>query len=216
MHIRFFAHVSASTHFSQTCCLIRYVQVPRMHLSGSSGPLQDTVRSEGRNDLLSICRSPRPISAAQPAIRRTQADRRGVRPDQGAGGSRPGQVRGCRLILVGRCSLVRIKTAGGRPAHPRSISARCGSRQSFTRLRSASTFRPLEKVRLCSTCETATRIPRGRSCSGGLITCFAAHGDLKKVRHVYLICYDPEDPSKKCLCRTDEVLEQVVKVFRSM
>jgi hypothetical protein len=50
----------------------------------------------------------------------------------------------------------------------------------------------------------------------GLITCFAAHGDLKKVRHVYLICYDPEDPSKKCLCRTDEVLEQVVKVFRSM
>jgi hypothetical protein len=30
---------------------------------------------------------------------------------------------------------------------------------------------------------------------------FAAHGDLKKVRHVYLICYDAEEPSKKCLCR---------------
>jgi hypothetical protein len=64
--------------------------------------------------------------------------------------------------IKAQVGLAQVKVRGCR-----LISARCGSRQSFTRLRSASTFRPLEEVRLCSSFETATDIPRGRSCSGG-------------------------------------------------
>jgi hypothetical protein len=40
--------------------------------------------------------------------------------------------------------------------------------------------------------------------------------DVKKGRHVYLICRDPADPKKKLFVRENEVLDQVKLVFRSI
>jgi site-specific DNA recombinase len=47
--------------------------------------------------------------------------------------------------------------------------------------------------------------------SGRVVTC-----DLKKGKHVYLICRDPADPTKKLFVPEDEVLDQIKSVFRSI
>jgi hypothetical protein len=40
--------------------------------------------------------------------------------------------------------------------------------------------------------------------------------DLKKGRHVYLICRDPANPTKKFFVPESEVLDQVKAIFRSI
>ena len=47
--------------------------------------------------------------------------------------------------------------------------------------------------------------------SGRTVTC-----DLKKGRHVYPICRDPANPTKKFFVPESEVLDQVKAIFRSI
>jgi site-specific DNA recombinase len=81
-------------------------------------------------------------------------------------------------------------------------------------------FDRCEAVRLGSSRPTATRYSEKPFLFRGLIKCATSERtvtcDLKKGRHVYLICRDPEDPSKKLFVPESEVLEQVLAVFRSI
>jgi DNA invertase Pin-like site-specific DNA recombinase len=81
-------------------------------------------------------------------------------------------------------------------------------------------FERCEEVRLASSRATATRYSEKPFIFRGLIKCAASERtvtcDLKKGRHVYLICRDPADPSKKMFVPEDEVLKQVLAVFRSI
>jgi len=47
--------------------------------------------------------------------------------------------------------------------------------------------------------------------SGRTVTC-----DVKKGRHVYLICRDPDDPAKKLYVPESDILDQIMAVFRSI
>jgi site-specific DNA recombinase len=91
---------------------------------------------------------------------------------------------------------------------------------SYPRLISKSLFDQCEAVRLGSSRACATRYSEKPFVFRGLIKC-AISGrtvtcDLKKGRHVYLICRDPADPSKKLFVPEDDVLKQVVAVFASI
>ena len=71
-----------------------------------------------------------------------------------------------------------------------------------------------------STRATATRYSEKPFVFRGLLKC-AVSGrtvtcDVKKGRHVYLICRDPADPSKKVFVPENEVLKQIKGVFRSI
>ena len=81
-------------------------------------------------------------------------------------------------------------------------------------------FDRCEDVRLGSSRATATRYSEKPFVFRGLIKCATSQRtvtcDLKKGRHVYLICRDPADPDKKLFVPEDEVLDQVVAVFRSI
>ncbi len=54
----------------------------------------------------------------------------------------------------------------------------------------------------------------------GLIKCAVSERtvtcDLKKGKHVYLICRDPADPERKLFVPESDVLDQVKAVFRSI
>ena len=81
-------------------------------------------------------------------------------------------------------------------------------------------FDRCEAVRLGKSRQTATRYSDKPFVFRGLITC-AVSGrkvtcDLKKGKHVYLICRDPADPAKKMFVPESEVLEQVMDVLRSI
>jgi hypothetical protein len=81
-------------------------------------------------------------------------------------------------------------------------------------------FDRCEAVRLGKTRQSAVRYSEKPFVFRGLITC-AVSGrtvtcDVKKERHVYLICRDPADPAKKLFVPEDEVLEQIAGVFRSI
>jgi site-specific DNA recombinase len=85
---------------------------------------------------------------------------------------------------------------------------------------SKSLFDQCESVRLGSSRAGATRYSEKPFVFRGLVKC-AISGrtvtcDLKKGRHVYLICRDPTNPSKKLFVPEDEVLRQVLDVFRSI
>jgi site-specific DNA recombinase len=85
---------------------------------------------------------------------------------------------------------------------------------------SKSLFDQCEAVRQGSSRACATRYSEKPFVFRGLIKC-AISGrtvtcDLKKGRHVYLICRDPTDPSKKLFVPEDEVLKQVLAVFGSI
>src|SRR5262245_60784783 len=81
-------------------------------------------------------------------------------------------------------------------------------------------FGRCEQVRLGSSRATTTRYSEKPFVFRGLIKCAISHRtvtcDLKKGRHVYLICRDPAQPSKKLFIPEDEVLKQVLAVFRSI
>jgi hypothetical protein len=81
-------------------------------------------------------------------------------------------------------------------------------------------FDQCKAVRLGSSRTSTTRYSEKPFVFRGLIKC-AISGrtvtcDLKKRRHVYLICRDPADPSKKVFVPEDEVLRQVLAVFGSI
>ena len=91
---------------------------------------------------------------------------------------------------------------------------------SYPPLISRDLFDRCEEVRLGSRAPSATRYSEKPFVFRGLIKC-AASGrtvtcDLKKGRHVYLICRDPADPAKKLFVPKSEVLKQVKAVFRSI
>lgn len=81
-------------------------------------------------------------------------------------------------------------------------------------------FDRCEAVRLGKTRETATRYSEKPFVFRGLIKCAVSGrtvtSDVKKGRHVYLICRDPANPDKKLFVREAEVLDQVKVVFRSI
>jgi site-specific DNA recombinase len=81
-------------------------------------------------------------------------------------------------------------------------------------------FDRCEAVRTGSSRATATRYSEKPFLFRGLIRCSTSERavtcDLKKGRHVYLICRDPDDPSRKVFVRESEVLEQVMAVLRSI
>jgi site-specific DNA recombinase len=81
-------------------------------------------------------------------------------------------------------------------------------------------FDRCEAVRLGNSRETATRYSEKPFVFRGLIKCAVSGrtvtSDVKKGRHVYLICRDPADPEKKLFVREAEVLDQVKGVFRSI
>ena len=81
-------------------------------------------------------------------------------------------------------------------------------------------FDRCEEVRLGSSRATATRYSEKPFLFRGLIKCATSNRtvtcDRKKGRHVYLICRDPVAPDKKLFVPEDEVLKQVLAVFRSI
>lgn len=81
-------------------------------------------------------------------------------------------------------------------------------------------FDRCEAVRLGKSRQTATRHTEKPFVFRGLLKC-AVSGrsvtcDIKKGRHVYLICRDPADPSRKLFVPEGEILEQVKAVLRSI
>jgi DNA invertase Pin-like site-specific DNA recombinase len=81
-------------------------------------------------------------------------------------------------------------------------------------------FEQCERVRLGSSRATATRYSEKPFVFRGLIKCATSRRtvtcDLKKGRHVYLICRDPTEPDKKLFIPESAVLEQVKAVFRNI
>jgi hypothetical protein len=81
-------------------------------------------------------------------------------------------------------------------------------------------FERCEDVRLGRTRATATRYSEKPFVFRGLIKC-ATTGrtvttDLKKAKYPYLICWDPEAPSKKVFVPERDVFSQVKGVFASI
>jgi DNA invertase Pin-like site-specific DNA recombinase len=91
---------------------------------------------------------------------------------------------------------------------------------SYPPLISRSLFDQCEAVRLSSSRPCATRYSEKPFVFRGLIRCAISGrtvtSDLKKGRHVYLICRDPADPTKKLFVPENKVLEQVLAVFGSI
>ena len=91
---------------------------------------------------------------------------------------------------------------------------------SYPPLISRQLFDRCEEVRLGSSRPSATRYSEKPFVFRGLIKCATSRRtvtcDLKKGRHVYLICRDPVAPDKKLFVPEDEVLKQVLAVFRSI
>jgi site-specific DNA recombinase len=81
-------------------------------------------------------------------------------------------------------------------------------------------FDRCDAVRLGSSRATATRYSEKPFLFRGLIKCATSERtvtcDLKKRRHVYLICRDPSNPHKKLFVPEGDVLRQVLVVFRSI
>lgn len=81
-------------------------------------------------------------------------------------------------------------------------------------------FDRCEAVRLGKSRQTATRYSEKPFVFRGLVTCAVSGrtvtSDVKKGKHVYLICRDPADPSKKIYVPENEVLAQIEAVFRSI
>ena len=81
-------------------------------------------------------------------------------------------------------------------------------------------FDRCEAVRLGKTRETSTRYSEKPFVFRGLVKCAVSGrnvtSDVKKGRHVYLICRDPANPERKLFVPEAEVLDQVKVVFRSI
>jgi DNA invertase Pin-like site-specific DNA recombinase len=81
-------------------------------------------------------------------------------------------------------------------------------------------FDRCQEVRLNASRPTAVRYSEKPFVFRGLLKCAVSGrvvtSDVKKGRHVYLICRDLADPDKKLFVPEREVLEQVADVFRSI
>ena len=81
-------------------------------------------------------------------------------------------------------------------------------------------FDRCEAVRLGKARQSAVRYSEKPFVFRGLLTCAvsgrAVTSDIKKGRHIYLICRDPADPSKKLFVPESKVLTQIEAVFRSI
>jgi len=81
-------------------------------------------------------------------------------------------------------------------------------------------FDQCEAVRLCNARETTTRYSEKPFIFRGLLKCAVSGrivtSDLKKERHIYLICRHPVDPTKKLFVPEADVLDQVKAVFKSI
>ena len=81
-------------------------------------------------------------------------------------------------------------------------------------------FQRCEAVRLGNARATATRYSEKGFAFRGLIKCAVSGrtvtSDLKKGKHVYLICRDPGDPARKVFVPEGEVLDQVRAALRSI
>jgi site-specific DNA recombinase len=81
-------------------------------------------------------------------------------------------------------------------------------------------FDRCEAVRLSSARASSTRYSEKPFIFRGLVKCAASHRtvtcDLKKDRHVYLICRDPSEPGRKLFVPESAVLDQVKSVFQAI
>jgi site-specific DNA recombinase len=81
-------------------------------------------------------------------------------------------------------------------------------------------FDRCEQVRTSSSRASATRYSEKPFVFRGLVECATSRRtvtcDLKKGRHVYLICRDPAEPDKKLFIPEQAVLDQVKSVFRAI
>jgi len=93
-------------------------------------------------------------------------------------------------------------------------------RHGYPPLISKELFEQCEQVRLGSSRASATRYSEKPFVFRGLIKCATSRRtvtcDLKKGRHVYLICRDPAEPDKKLFIPESTVLDQVKAVFRTI
>lgn len=93
-------------------------------------------------------------------------------------------------------------------------------RHKYEPLISKELFELCEDVRLGRTRQTAVHYSEKPFIFRGLIKCAVTGrtvtSDLKKGRHVYLICRDPEDPTRKVFVPEKDVLNQVKGVFASI
>jgi hypothetical protein len=81
-------------------------------------------------------------------------------------------------------------------------------------------FDQCESVRLGAARASSMRYSEKPFIFRGLVKCATSHRtvtcDLKKDRHVYLICRDPSEPGKKLFVPESTVLDQVKSVFQSI
>lgn len=81
-------------------------------------------------------------------------------------------------------------------------------------------FDHCEEIRLNSSRATATRYSEKPFVFRGLIKCATSHRivtcDLKKARHIYLICRNPAKPDKKLFVPESAVLDQIKAVLRAI
>ncbi len=81
-------------------------------------------------------------------------------------------------------------------------------------------FDKCEEVRRGNSRATTTRYSEKPFLFRGLIKCATSQRtvtcDLKKGRHIYLICRDPAGPEKKLFVPEDVVLDQIMAVFRAI
>jgi site-specific DNA recombinase len=78
-------------------------------------------------------------------------------------------------------------------------------------------FDKCEEVRLRNSRATTTRYSEKQFLFRGLVKCATSHRtvtcDLKKGRHIYLICRDPAEPTKKLFIPEKAALDQIKSVF---
>jgi site-specific DNA recombinase len=93
-------------------------------------------------------------------------------------------------------------------------------RHSYAPLISKELFDTCDEVRLSNSRATTTRYSEKPFLFRGLIKCAISQRtvtcDLKKGRHVYLICRDPAEPEKKLFIPERAVLNQIKDVFRTI
>ena len=81
-------------------------------------------------------------------------------------------------------------------------------------------FDKCEEVRRGNSRATTTRYSEKPFLFRGLVKCATSQRtvtcDLKKGRHIYLICRDPAGPEKKLFVPEDVVLDQIMAVFRAI
>jgi site-specific DNA recombinase len=93
-------------------------------------------------------------------------------------------------------------------------------RHGYPALISKELFDKCEQIRIGNSRASSTRYSHKPFVFRGLVKCATTRRtvtcDVKKGRHVYLICRDPAEPEKKLFVPESVVLDQVAAVFQSM